>query len=130
MTGFFGIVFESDRETGYSIQRLWGSVAFAVLFVCTLFFDTLWLLLVLFIVTMPMFLVAEWKYGHEMKNSFSKCQEYYKSRYNQVNNLCEHFTLCYTGQTIYSLLTSKDVVEEEVQDDDHHDDDLQDVTAL
>jgi len=78
-TGFFGIVFESDRETGYSIQRLWGSLAFAVLFVCSIFFNTLWLLVVSFIIAMPMFLMAEWKYGHEMKNKFLKCQEYFKS---------------------------------------------------
>ena len=77
-TGFFGIVFESDRETGYSIQRLWQAVAFSVLFVCSIFFNTLWLLLALFIITMPMFLVAEWKYSAEMKNSFPKCSGYNK----------------------------------------------------
>ncbi|XP_065916825.1 protein unc-93 homolog A-like isoform X2 [Dysidea avara] len=83
-TSFFGIVFESDRETGYSIQRLWQAIAFSVLFVCSLFFNTLWLLLAIFIVTMPMFLIAEWEYSDEMKNSFSKCSRYNKSRSDKI----------------------------------------------
>ena len=128
-TGFFGIVFESDRETGYSIQRLWQAIAFSVLFVCSLFFNTLWLLLAIFIVTMPMFLIAEWEYSDEMKNSFSKCSRYNKSRCVVLIFLnvavCKYInntSLYYTGQTKYSLLTSNN---EEVQDED-----LQDVTAL
>jgi len=103
-TSFFGIMFESDRETGYSIQRLCGSLAFAVLFVCSIFFNTLWLLVVSFIIAMPMFLMAEWKYGHEMKNKFLKCQEYYKSMCVNCNKFESYVNISLsTGQTKYSL---------------------------
>ena len=71
--GFFGIIFDEDRDTAYSVQRCWQSLGFSVSFVCSLFFNVLWLLVPLYVVTMMMFMVAEWKYNEEMKKTLSKC---------------------------------------------------------
>jgi len=70
--GFFGIIFEADRDTAYAVQRCWQSLGFAISFVCSLFFNVLWLLVSLFTVTMVMFIAAEWKYSEEMKKTLSK----------------------------------------------------------
>ena len=71
--GFFGIIFEEDRDTAYSVQRCWQSLGFAISFVCSLFFNVLWLLVPLYAVTMMMFMVAEWRYNEEMKKTMKKC---------------------------------------------------------
>ena len=71
--GFFGIIFEEDRDTAFSVQRCWQSLAFTVSFICSLFFNILWLLVPLYVVTMVMFMVAEWRYGKEMKKTLSRC---------------------------------------------------------
>lgn len=66
-------MFEGDRDTAYSVQRFWQALGFSVSFVCSLFFNVLWLLVPLYIVTMVMFIVAEWKYNDEMKRTVSNC---------------------------------------------------------
>ena len=73
MPDFFGIIFEEDRDTAYSVQRCWQSLGYSIGFVCSLFFNVLWLLVPLFVVTMVMFIVAEWRYNEEMKKTILQC---------------------------------------------------------
>ena len=78
-TGFFGIIFETERDTAYGVQRCWQSLGFAISFICSLFFNVLWLLVPLYVVTMVMFMMAEWRYGEEMKKTLS-CYQYNDSK--------------------------------------------------
>ena len=81
VSGFFGIIFEEERDIAYSIQRCWQSLGFVASFVCSLFFNVLWLLVPLYVVTMAMYLVAEWNYSKEMKKTFSHyCGHYLQRR--------------------------------------------------
>ena len=70
--GFFGIIFEEDRDTAYSVQRCWQSLGFTISFICSLFFNVLWLLVPLYVVTMVMFIIAEWRYSDEMKKTLTR----------------------------------------------------------
>ena len=89
--GFFGIIFEEERDTAYSVQRCWQSLGFVVSFVCSLFFNVLWLLVPLYVVTMVMYLVAEWNYDKEIKKFFSQCRGHCLQRHKDsqscVNNI-------------------------------------------
>ena len=76
VSGFFGIIFEEDRDTAYSVQRCWQSLGFTIIFICSLFFNVLWLLVPLYVVTMVMFMIAEWRYSEEMKKFFLSCYQY------------------------------------------------------